>query len=83
MIRKNINNEIKNFINNIAYLRKKNGLSKKEMATILNISIYALNKIERGELPPKLSIEIIFNLQKHFKILPEKQFEKIDYGVDA
>ena len=76
MIRKNINVEINNFINNIAYLRKKYGLSKKEMADVLNISIYALNKIEKGELSKKLSVEIIFNLQKHFKISPEKQFKK-------
>ena len=76
MIRKNIHDEINNFINNIAYLRK-NGFSKKEMANVLNISIYALNKIERGELPEKLSVEIVFNLQKHFKISPEKQFKKI------
>ena len=47
------------------------------MANALNISIYALNKIERGELPEKLSIEIVFNLQKHFKISPERQFKKI------
>ncbi|MBE6904223.1 MAG: helix-turn-helix transcriptional regulator [Ruminococcaceae bacterium] len=78
MTRKNINDEINNFINNIVYLRKKNGFSKKEMANILNISIYALNKIERGELPKKLSVKIVFNLQKHFKISPERQFEKIE-----
>ncbi len=77
MIKKYINDEINNFINNIAFLREKNGLSKKERANVLNISIYTLNKIERGELPEKLSVEIVFNLQKHFKISPEKQFEKI------
>ena len=56
MIRKNINDDINNLVN----LRKKNGLSKKVMANVLNISIYALNKIERGELPEKLSVEIVF-----------------------
>ncbi len=66
MLRKNINDEINNFIKNVAYLRKKSGLSKKEMANVLNISIYTLNKIERGELPQKISVEIVFNLQKHF-----------------
>ncbi len=76
MLRNNINDEINNFINNIAYLRKKKGLSKKEMANVLNISIYALNKIERGELPKKISVEIIFNLQKNFKISPEKKSKK-------
>ena len=74
---KNINDEISNFTNNIAYLRKKNGLSKKEMAKALNISLYALNKIERGDIPKRISVDIIFNLQKHFKISPEKQFKKI------
>jgi len=77
MIGKNIKDEINNFINNIAYLRKKNGLSKKEMANVLNISVYVLNKIEKGELPKKLSVEIVFNLQKYFKISPEKQFKKM------
>ena len=74
MIKENTNDEINNFMNNIAYLRKKNGLSKKEMANVLNISVYALNKIERGELPKKISVEVVFNLQKRFKISPEKQF---------
>ena len=77
MLRKNINDEISNFTNNIAYLRKKNGLSKKEMAKALNISIYALNKMERGDIPKRISVDIIFNLQKQFKISPEKQFKKI------
>ena len=77
MIEKNIKDERNNFINNIAYLRKKNGLSKKEMANVLNISVYVLSKIEKGELPKKLSVEIVFNLQKHFKISPEKQFKKM------
>lgn len=77
MIGKNIKDERNNFINNIAYLRKKNGLSKKEMANVLNISVYVLNKIEKGELPKKLSVEIVFNLQKYFKISPEKQFKKM------
>ncbi len=76
MIRKSINDEINNFVNNIAYLRKKEGLSKKEMANALNISIDALNKIERGELPERSSIEIIFHLQKRFKISPANQFKK-------
>ena len=74
MLEKYIKDEINNFINNISYLRKKNGLSKKEMANVLNISVYALNEIEKGKFPKKLSIEIIFKLQKHFKISPKKQF---------
>ena len=74
MIAKKIKEEINNFINNISYLRKKSGLSKKEMANILNISVYELSEIEKGEIPKNASIEIIFNLQKHFKISPPKQF---------
>ena len=46
------NKEIEYFCHNIAFLRKSHGLSKKEMAKILGIGIWSLNKIERGELPP-------------------------------
>lgn len=63
------------FLNNVLWLRKHNGLSKKEMAKKLNISIKTLNKIENGELPEKLSVEIVFDLYEHFGITPKTLFE--------
>jgi len=44
--------DIENFLYNIAWLRKNNGISKKNMAKILKISVPTLNKIENGIHPP-------------------------------
>lgn len=55
---------------NVAYLRKQHGLSKKEMAALLGIGIYSLNKIERGELPQRLCVDILFHIHKHFGVRP-------------
>lgn len=59
---------INTFLNNISWLRKHCGLSKKEMAKRLQIGIWTLNKIERGELPPRLSCDIVFSVYKNFGI---------------
>ena len=55
-------------LQNIAFLRKHYGLSKKEMAKKLEISVWMLNKIEKGELPPSLKIDVLFNIYKEFGI---------------
>ena len=56
------------FLYNIAWLRKHYGLSKKEMAKRLGIGLWSLNKIEKGELPPRLYYDIIFAVYKNFGI---------------
>lgn len=56
------------FLNNIAWLRKHHGLSKKEMARKLKISVWTLNRIERGELPPRLSCDMLFAVWKNFGV---------------
>ena len=65
------------FLRNIAYLRKKNGLSKKEMANLLGISVYSITKIENGIFPKNLKAEVIYNIYKKFKIKPSEQFSQI------
>lgn len=69
----NPNNEkqIQILCENIAFLRKENHLSKKEMATILNIGVQSLTKLENGELPPRLRVDIIFHIYDRFGILPQ------------
>lgn len=67
--------ECKNLVNNIIFLRKKYGISKKVMAEILGVCVETLNKIERGELPPRLNLEIVFNIQKYFGICPKDIME--------
>ncbi len=58
--------ELKVLCKNICYLRKKNGLTQREMAERLNISLYSLRMIERGIIPKNLSCEILYYLQLHF-----------------
>lgn len=70
------NNEdaLKAFLINVRRLRKENKLSKKKMAELLNISVYTLNKIERGVFPPRLTIEPIFLIYDVFGVRPAEQF---------
>lgn len=70
-----IKDEIKNLANNIVRIRKEYGLSKKEMAKILGISIESLRKIEKGEIPLKMSVEVIFEIYDYFGITPKELFE--------
>ncbi len=70
-------NEIKIFLKNIAVLRHLNSLTKNEMAKILKIGIVEVEKIERGELPPSITIEVIFEIHKHFGINPKDQFKPL------
>lgn len=69
--------ELEILMKNIEYIRKKNGLSKKEMATILGIGINTLEKIENGIIPKRLTVEIVYRIHKNFRILPSQQFKPL------
>ena len=70
-----------NFAHNVAWLRKKNGLSKKEMARLLKIGLWSLNKLESGILPPKMSFEVVYRIYDNFGITPEAMIAKrLDSG---
>lgn len=62
--------QIKNFCANVKNLRKKYGLSKKEMAKILHIGVKSLTVIESGTLPVRLSANIVIQIYRSFGILP-------------
>ncbi len=47
---------------------------KKHMAELLGIGIASLNKMENGEMPKRLGVEIVFKIYDVFKILPKNQF---------
>lgn len=57
-------------------LRKEQGFSKKKMAKTLEIGIGTLTKIEKGERPPRLSVEIVYNIQDAFGIIPHELFDE-------
>ena len=67
-------NEIDIFLKNISYLRKHNKLSKRKMAEILGIGVKSLNKIENGELPPRIGVNVFFKIEKNFGISPKNLF---------
>ena len=56
------------FIENVKWLRYKHSLSEKEMSKILGVSVLTLRRIENGEFPERLSITVIFRIQKYFKV---------------
>ncbi|MBQ4598311.1 MAG: helix-turn-helix transcriptional regulator [Clostridia bacterium] len=60
-----------NVLHNIVWLRNYYGIPKKRMAELLEIGIGSLNKIESGEMPPRLSAEVIINIYNLFGIHPK------------
>ena len=66
--------EIILFCENIKRLRKREKLSKKEMAKVLGISVKSLNLLENGQIPPRLSCKILFAVHRQFGILPKDLF---------
>ncbi len=66
---KSANNEAITYLAyNVSYLRRKHNITKNDMAKILGIGIKSLNRIEQGILPPRLSVEILFNIREYFGI---------------
>ena len=61
-------NDIVAFSDNIKQLRHSHNLSKKSMAKIMGIGIGSLNKLESGILPPRVDVQCLLNLNKHFGI---------------
>ena len=61
------------FCDNIRYLRKSINLSKKEMANLLGIGLHSLNLLEKGMIPPRLSVQILYNIYHQFGLLPSQQ----------
>ena len=65
------------FCQNVKVLREKNGLSQREMAKIMAISVNSLKKIEEEIMPPRMSVKIIFKLSRYFYIKPCELFIRL------
>ena len=61
-------NDMEIFMQNVAWLRKRFGLSKQQMAKYLQIGVGSLTKLEQGILPPRLDVEILFTIQVLFGV---------------
>ena len=75
-MKKETEKEIQIFLNNVALLRKKHGLSKKAMAKILGIGVASLNKLESGILPPRVTVDVFFRIYNYFGISPTEQLRR-------
>ncbi|MBE6567918.1 MAG: helix-turn-helix transcriptional regulator [Ruminococcaceae bacterium] len=62
------------FCKNIRTLRTSHGLSEREMAKTLRVSVKTLTQLENGILPPHVSASIILHLSKKFGIPPKDLF---------
>ena len=69
--------QFKNFSQNLSNIRTYYGLSKARMARLLGIGIGTLNQLEQGKIPPRLTIDILFLLQKQFHISPTQMLSGI------
>ena len=68
------NNEIQVLCENIKLIRTTLGLSKKEMAQKIRISVYSLNKLERGIIPPRLPCDFLIYIHWEFGVTPSQMF---------
>lgn len=65
-----------NFLYNIAWLKKRHGLSEEKRVQLLGIGIGSFRKIEAGEIPRRLEVRIQFNIWTNFGIPIKDQLEK-------
>ena len=70
--------ELEVFCKNVYFLRKKNGLTQREMAKLLNISVYSLGRIEKGIVPENLGCEMLFHLTVKFHVKMKELFEPLE-----
>lgn len=73
----NNSTEIKIFFSNLKWLREKHGLTQRQMAKRLNTSLYTISKLEKGELPPRLSVEFLMTIYDVFGVHPKRLFSPL------
>ena len=69
--------DVQIFCENFRYLRRSRGLTQKQMAQRLQISVGYVRRIEKGEHPPRMTVEVIFQIFRVFGITPGRQFSEI------
>lgn len=70
----NINRKGESLALNLYLIRKKNGLTQKEMAKRIGIGINTLRQLEKGIIPSRVSVGLIFNISNEFNIEPHELF---------
>ena len=60
------------FCDNIKFIIENYGFSDEKMCEIMKIGKGSLKLIKNGELPKRISVEVVFNISREVKIAPEK-----------
>ena len=68
--------EKENFLQNVAWLRRHYGISKKRMAKLLHISLGSIDRMEKGDLPEEIDVSVLFYIQDYFGIPPQELLER-------
>ena len=71
---KETSRNIEDFCRNIAYLRKKNGLTQKQMAKIMGTSVYSIRLLEHGVMPEQLPYTVLYPLHEYFGVSVDALF---------
>ncbi|PWM42694.1 MAG: hypothetical protein DBX52_00570 [Clostridiales bacterium] len=58
--------ELYQFCKNIFFLRKKYGYSQNQMASIMKVSLHTLQRIESGDVPNRLLVDVFTHLASFF-----------------
>ena len=72
MVHRSKDSEI--FGENIRLLRKAHGLSQKQMAKIMGITLYCFRKTEQGFFPNSLTMDAALRVARHFHMPPALLF---------
>lgn len=70
--------ELENLCHNIYRLRKANNLTQREMAKILKIGVESLRKLEAGIIPPRMTVDVLYQVYAAFGISPDQLVAKKD-----
>lgn len=71
-----VEEEIKNFLHNLVWLKNHYGFSKEKMAEILEISIEIWEEVEKGKIPTSLTGEVLYIIKENFDIHPSDMIYK-------
>ena len=65
------------FLENLRRLRKREGLSPREMAKKLGVGVKTLEQLENGIVPAHVSCSIVFRIQREFQVAAPLQFSEL------
>ena len=67
-------NDLQLFCENVVYIRKKYRITLTSMARRLHTTVATLKRIENGEMPKKVTVEMLINVCQSFGYRPSELF---------